>query len=193
MNASWGAKRTAADQQLITALKHPMRAQALITLNARTASPKEIADELGVQVATVSYHVDVLERLGCIELVRTAKRRGATEHYYRGVGPQYLDDKFWAKLSGGVRNSISLTAIRVLIGAIRESVKAGLFDRRKDRHVSVVTYNLDDRGWREATKVMEETLDRIMEIGVESEGRIAEEGGEDTVRATFGLLAFESP
>jgi DNA-binding transcriptional ArsR family regulator len=193
MSATLGVQRTAADQQLITALKHPIRAQALITLNARTASPKEIADDIGAPVGTVSYHVNVLERLRCIELVRTAQRRGATEHFYRGVGPQYLDDKFWAKLSGGVRSSISLSAIRVLIGAVRQSVKAGLFDRRKDRHLSVVTYNLDDRGWGEATKVMEETLNRIMEIGVESEGRIAEAGGEKTVRATFGMLGFESP
>lgn len=193
MSATLGVQRTAADQQLITALKHPIRAQALITLNARTASPKEIADDIGAPVGTVSYHVNVLERLRCIELVRTAQRRGATEHFYRGVGPQYLDDKFWAKLSGGVRSSISLSAIRVLIGAVRQSVKAGLFDRRKDRHLSVVTYNLDDRGWGEATKVMEETLNRIMEIGVESEGRIVEAGGEKTVRATFGMLGFESP
>jgi DNA-binding transcriptional ArsR family regulator len=192
MNPPWGARRTAVDIRLITALKHPLRAQALSILNAQIASPKEIAEELGAPVGTVSYHVDVLEKLGCIELVRTAPRRGATEHFYRGVARQYLDDDVWAKLSDGVRSSVSLTGIRVLVGAARESLKAGLFDRRKNRHLSVVTYNLDERGWMEAMKELEDTLDRIMEIGVESEGRIAEGEGETTVRATFGMLGFES-
>lgn len=187
-------KTTPADRLLVKALAHPVRAEALTILNARVASPKEIADELEVQVGHASYHVKTLRDLGCIELVKTAQRRGATEHYYRGVAQSYLDDSFWAKLSNAVRNSISLAALRVLIGAARDSVSAGIFDRRTDRHASVVTYNLDERGWEEGTAVLAEALDRLMEIGAQSEGRIAEgEADGESIRATFGILGFESP
>jgi DNA-binding transcriptional ArsR family regulator len=184
------------DRQLVKALAHPVRAEALTILNARVASPTEIAKELGLPVGNVSYHVNELEKFGCIELVRTERRRGATEHYFRGVARSYLDDPFWSQLSHGVRNGISMGALRVLIGAVRESVEAGLFDARTDRHASVVTYNLDEQGWAEARALYESTLNGIMEIGAQSEGRLAE-GDPDNrataLRATFGQLAFESP
>lgn len=184
---------TDADRQLANALSHPLRAEALTILNARVASPNEIAKELGEHVGNVSYHVNELVKYGCVELVDTKQRRGATEHFYRGVARKYLDDDFWARLSHRVRNGISMSAIRVLVGAVRDSVSAGLFDKREDRHASVVTYTLDEKGWEEARDSYAQLLDRIMEIGAESEGRIAEEGAEPALRGTFGLLAFESP
>jgi predicted transcriptional regulator len=47
------------------------------------ASPKLIAARLDLDLRNVAYHVRVLKRLGCIELVETEKRRGALEHIYR--------------------------------------------------------------------------------------------------------------
>jgi DNA-binding transcriptional ArsR family regulator len=188
--------RTDTDQQLVKALAHPVRAEALTILNARIASPNEIAKELEVHVGNVSYHVNELKKLGCVELVKTEPRRGATEHFYRGVARKYLDDGFWGRLSHNVRNGISLTAIRVLVGAVRDAVTAGTFDQRKDRHASVITYNLDERAWEEARDLYESTLDTMMEIGARAEGRLARgepEGEGPGLRATFGLLAFESP
>ncbi len=96
-----------ADQTLIKALSHPLRAQALTILNQRVASPKEIAGELSEQVGKVSYHVKELQNLGCVELVDTAQRRGATEHYYRGVDQAHfssfsldLDSEGWKEANG---------------------------------------------------------------------------------------------
>jgi DNA-binding transcriptional ArsR family regulator len=183
------ATSCAADQTLIKALSHPVRANALTILNQRVASPKEIAGELSEEVGKVSYHVKELRNLGCVELVDTAQRRGATEHYYRGVARAYLSDSFWATLSTAVRNGISVTGLKVLIEAAREAVEAGTFDARVDRHLSCLTLNLDGEGWEEAKDLLNETLDRLVEIGATSESRKAEE----RVRATFGLLGFESP
>lgn len=177
------------DQTLIKALSHPVRASALTILNQRVASPKEIAGELSEEVGKVSYHVKELRNLGCVELVDTAQRRGATEHYYRGVAQTYLSDSFWATLSPSVRNGISVTGLKVLIEAARESVEAGTFDSRVDRHLSCLSLNLDGRGWKDANLLLNETLERLTEIGVESEGREVEE----PIRASFGLLGFESP
>lgn len=191
MSGSFGRARvTAADRQLVKALNHPIRAEALTTLNARTASPNEIANELNLHVGTVSYHVNVLHKLGCVELVDTAQRRGATEHYFRGTAERYLSDGFWAKLSPAVRNGISVTGIRVLIKAVRDSLKAGILDRRPNRHVSVVSYNLHEEDWDEANELLDGTLKRLMEIGARSESN---KNGAGPIRATFGLLGFESP
>ena len=67
---------------MVKALAHPLRVRVLEALEDRTASPSELADELGANLSLLSYHVRKLEELGMIELVRKAPRRGAIEHFY---------------------------------------------------------------------------------------------------------------
>lgn len=70
------------DQQLAKALSHTMRARVLAVMAEGKTSPKQVAARLGEDVRGVAYHVRVLQRLGCIELVETKQRRGAVEHFY---------------------------------------------------------------------------------------------------------------
>jgi DNA-binding transcriptional ArsR family regulator len=79
------------DQQLAKALSSELRAQALALISEGIASPKLIAAKLGLDLRNVAYHVRVLRRLGCIELVETEKRRGAVEHIYR-ITEQALEE-----------------------------------------------------------------------------------------------------
>jgi DNA-binding transcriptional ArsR family regulator len=71
------------DPLLAKALSSGLRAKALKLIAEGVASPKSIAEKLDVDLPTVAYHVRVLRRLGCIELVETRTRRGAVEHIYR--------------------------------------------------------------------------------------------------------------
>ena len=71
------------DQRLAKALSSSLRVRALALISEGVASPKAISDRLGLDVRTVAYHVRVLRELGCIELIETEQRRGATEHIYR--------------------------------------------------------------------------------------------------------------
>jgi DNA-binding transcriptional ArsR family regulator len=184
-----GKSRDEVDSILLKALSHPVRARALTVLNQRAASPSELASEQGEAVGYVAYHVRVLHELGMIELVNTRQVRGATEHFYRSTTQPYMDDDFWAKLSLDSRTGISMASITTLNSAIREALEAGTFDSRTDRHLSNVTLELDEAAWREANALLNSCLERLMEIGVESEAR----DGEPTIRATFGLMGFEVP
>ena len=71
------------DPRLAKALSNPVRARALELLAEGPKSPKRIAAELELDLRSVAYHVRVLKKLGCIELVETLPRRGAVEHVYR--------------------------------------------------------------------------------------------------------------
>jgi hypothetical protein len=195
MHTQFGKTKVTNDEQrLLMALRHPVRAQALSILNVRVASPAEIARELGLDVSKVAYHVSQLLAYECVELVETRPVRGATEHFYRGMGQKYLDEGFWKKLSVNIRSAISLTGLRVIFSAIRDSVCAGIFDRQKDRHLAVVTYDLDGLGWEEIGELYNETLDRTMEIAAEAAERLSEGKPRGKgIRATFVQLAFESP
>jgi DNA-binding transcriptional ArsR family regulator len=184
-----GARRNEADGVLLKALAHPVRARALTVLNQRVASPSELAAEQEEAVGYVAYHVRVLHELGMIELVNTRQVRGATEHFYRSTAQPYLDDEFWGKLSIDSRTGISVANIGVLNNAIREAFEAGTFDSRTNRHLSNVSLDLDERGWEEATHLLRTCLEGLLQIGAESEAR----DGEPTLRATFGLMSFESP
>lgn len=73
------------DQRLAIAHSNPLRARALQLITEGVASPKAISKALGLDVRTVAYHVRVLRKLGCIELVETQPRRGAVEHIYQAV------------------------------------------------------------------------------------------------------------
>jgi DNA-binding transcriptional ArsR family regulator len=70
---------------MVKALTHPMRVQILALLEERTATPAELAVELGAPLGNVSYHVRQLSGLGLIKLVKRTPRRGAVEHHYRAV------------------------------------------------------------------------------------------------------------
>lgn len=71
------------DLALAKALSNPLRADALALIGEGVNSPKLIAAKLDLDLRTVAYHVRVLRNLGCIELVETKPRRGATEHVYQ--------------------------------------------------------------------------------------------------------------
>jgi DNA-binding transcriptional ArsR family regulator len=184
-----GHDRGSADSTLLKALAHPVRARALTVLNQRVASPSELAAEQGEAVGYVAYHVRVLHELGMIELVKTRQVRGATEHFYRSTTQPYLSDDVWGKLSLDSRTGISLASIGTLNSAVREALEAGTFDSRTDRHLSNITLDLDEQGWREANALLNTCLEGLMRIGSESAAR----DGQPTVRATFGLMGFESP
>ena len=184
-----GLSRSEADGVLLKALAHPVRARALTVLNQRVASPSELAAEQEEAVGYVAYHVRVLHELGMIELVNTRQVRGATEHFYRSTAQPYLDDEFWGRLSIDSRTGISIANIGVLNNAIREAFEAGTFDSRTNRHLSNVSLDLDERGWQEANDLLNTCLQDLLEIGAASEAR----NGKATLRATFGLMSFESP
>ena len=180
---------TGDDSTLLKALAHPVRARALTVLNQRVASPSELAAEQGEAVGYVAYHVRVLHELGLIDLVETRQVRGATEHFYRGAVQPCLGDDFWARLPEDARNGISVAGLDVLNRAIKEAFEAETFDARTDRHLSNVTLELDELGWSEANELLNSCLEGLLQIGAECEARESDR----TVRATFGLMGFESP
>src|SRR3954465_80381 len=62
------------DPRLVKALAHPLRVQILSVLEERTASPSDLAEELGAPLGNVSYHVRTLTDLGLLKLGRARAR-----------------------------------------------------------------------------------------------------------------------
>jgi DNA-binding transcriptional ArsR family regulator len=185
-------KKDGVEQIVAKAFAHPLRVQILIILNERVASPNLLAQELDQSLNLVAYHVRVLEKYDCIELVDTKQRRGATEHFYRATRRQFLSDSEWARMPQSLRPGLSGAMLKSVFDDIEEAVKSGSLDEKEDRHLSRTPMVVDKEGWDQTTALMNETLDKVMDIQAQAQARIAK-SGEEGLTTKVELLHFLSP
>jgi DNA-binding transcriptional ArsR family regulator len=160
-------------EMLTRLFRHPFRWQALLRYAEAVTSPKAVAADLGVRLNVVSYHTQVLLREGAIELVRTERRRGATEHFYRAATPHVIEDEEWRQLPVKLRRVVSRAFID---GVMRESVDAlaaGGMDG-EETHLSRTYLRLDSQAQVELAALLRETFSRVNAIADASRERAAE-------------------
>jgi DNA-binding transcriptional ArsR family regulator len=180
------------DPQLVKALGHPVREHILAVFNERVASAREIGEELGADVSSFYHHVEELERLGFIERIETRQRRGAKEHFFQAKRTVFFDDRAWQQLPALLRADLATSFVQLLFEEAALALEAGTFDRRGDEHVSWMPGRFDAQGWKEATGLMDQTLECLSAIQSESSARLAK-AGKPGMPATLGILAFETP
>ncbi|HJZ34648.1 MAG TPA: winged helix-turn-helix domain-containing protein [Solirubrobacterales bacterium] len=185
-------KKDGVEQIVAKAFAHPLRVQILIILNERVASPNLLAQELDQSLNLVAYHVRVLEKYDCIELVDTKQRRGATEHFYRATRRQFLSDAEWARMPQSLRPGLSGAMLKSMFDDIEEAVKSGTFDEKEDRHLTRTPMVVDKEGWGQVNALLLETYDKVMEIQSESQARLAK-SGEQGMNSKVEMLHFLSP
>lgn len=153
------------DPRVAKAFTHPLRGHVWVTLCERgEASPKEIADELGIAVSEVSYHFRELKKRRLIKLVRTEQRRGFAEHFYEPQAPAfYFDDSDWMQIPAPIRSTFSGDMLRQIIEEAIAALEAGSFDARS-RHLSQTWLRVDEQGWDEVMRVAEGALEEILAI-----------------------------
>ena len=177
------------DPNLARVLAHPLRVQILGALDERVASPSELARELDGSLGTVSYHVRQLERAGLIELVSTAPRRGALEHYYRAKLRPRITDESWAQLPEMVKQALTGSALASISARVNAAAVAGGFSR-DDAHLSKTEIVLDERGWKAVVKELERLDERVERIQAESAKRIGNDHDAE-MSASLVTLFFE--
>jgi hypothetical protein len=185
-------KKDGVEQIVAKAFAHPLRVQILIILNERVASPNLLSQELDQSLNLVAYHVRVLEKYDCIELVDTKQRRGATEHFYRATRRQFLTDTEWARMPESLRPGMAGAMLKSVFEDLEEASKSGTLDEVDDLHLSRTPMVVDKRGWAEVSDLLSDTLDRVLEIQAESSGRIAA-GEEPGILSKVHMLHFKSP
>jgi predicted ArsR family transcriptional regulator len=179
------------NQDALKALAHPSRAHALHILNQRTASPKELANEVGTSVGKMAYHVRELHKTGYIELVKTVPRRGATEHFYRGIKRAAFSDEEWALVPEQVRAGIVGQQLKATGDLLSAALDSGTFERRGNRHHSLQEGLVDEQGWEESMAVLAEAMERLAEIQATSaERRLGSE--EPGVPIAISMIGFET-
>ena len=127
------------------AYAHPIRARALMLLGARTASPREIADEIGEPLGKVSYHVSELRDAGLIELVETDSTRGGVQHFYRAAILPIIDTEGWPARRERAA-AASTVVISLMVADVAAAVEAGTLDLRPEQVLVRYHALVDQRG-----------------------------------------------
>lgn len=174
------------------AFAHPARGAALTILTERTASPSELADELGLDVRYLSYHVKMLRDWKLIELVREKPRRGATEHFYRATTRTLIDKHSWERLPRPLQEDNCGQVMQQTLEDFAAAVGAGTLVARTDIYLGRTLLDVDEQGWEEASELVQRAAGELLDIQARSINRIAE-SGEKPLKASGSMLLFEVP
>lgn len=182
----------AIDQRLVHALAHPLRVKILEVLSDHVASPNSLAGRLDMGLSDVAYHTRALDRYGCLELVDTVQKRGATEHFYKAQPGAFVGGPHWRKVPRAVRGGVSAATLQTFLDKAIAALEAGTLDGRDDTVFRWMPLHLDEEGFREVVAILEEATKLMLAAHVRSQDRLNENGGEDTVSTVVGMAAFET-
>jgi DNA-binding transcriptional ArsR family regulator len=180
--------------QLAAAMSHPTRVQVMSILTDRVASPRQMAAEMDEPLNNVTYHVNQLRDLGCIELARTEPVRGGrvVEHFYRPCRRVFFDEAAWAALTEKEQYGVNSAILRMMSKDLAAAIASGTFFQNGDSHASRSVMHLDDVGWQEVVDLTEATIKELFAV----EERVAArstEGTPATINAKLDILQYRMP
>ncbi len=180
------------DPKLAKALAHPLRTRILAALEGRTASPSDLATELGTSLGVISYHVRRLQTLGFVKLVKRVPRRGAVEHYYTATTRPRITDAAWSQTPGIVKQATIKAALDQIGSYVSEAAALGGFDATQ-AHLTRSPVTVDQEGFSDLAHELEALTNRIAKIEADSHKRLLRNDHHDEQAATVVLMLFNSP
>jgi DNA-binding transcriptional ArsR family regulator len=178
---------------LASIVAHPTRARAFTILGERTASPVEIAQEIGKDVGHVGYHVRKLLQLNVVELVDERPVRGAVEHFYRATSRAYVSTEELADQSIEEREVFTRHILQFHVADIARSLDSGTFDARPNRALVRTPLVVDAEGFQELSELHDEMFERTLEIQTKSAERLVDESESSSISTMSATMFFELP
>jgi len=81
------------DLEQVKVLADPLRLRILEAFCEKPRTTKQVAQLLGEKPTKLYHHVESLERVGLIKLVKTRRNRGTVEKYYQAVAKDFTVDR----------------------------------------------------------------------------------------------------
>jgi DNA-binding transcriptional ArsR family regulator len=178
---------------LAAIVAHPTRARAFTILTERTASPVEIAQEIGKDVGHVGYHVRKLQQLDLIELVDERPVRGAVEHFYRAIVRPYVSEEEFAQQTLEEREVFTRHTLQFHVADIARAMDAHTFDARPNRALLRTPMVVDEDGFQELADLHDEMYERTLKIQAQSAERLTGESEAESINTVSATMFFEIP
>ncbi len=133
------------DLEQIKVFAHPLRARLVEVFADKPRTAKQAAEVLGQKPTKLYHHVEALEHVGLIKLVKTRKKRGTLEKYYRTVAKRFsVDSSLFEMMKNGKRaisqfRAMFTTMLENTMREINESISEKLIcPEKKEVEVSLV-------------------------------------------------------
>lgn len=105
-----------------------------------------------------------------------------------------LPDEAWKVLPRETKEKIYSDVLDTIYGEIDAAIEGGTFAARDDFHLSWVPLDIDEAAWTNLTALLEEMLNRLMDLKKTTATRLAKDGvGKGRFKVTVAILGFESP
>ena len=179
------------DPRLVKALAHPVRVRVLSILEQRSATPKELAREVGIRLENMSYHVRTLRDFGFIELERKRMVRGAVEHRYRLVARPQITATAWEQLPSVVREALDAASL----DQIWDIVARAASENKMSRPESQLTREyarLDEQGFAEASQAISDAVEKLGRIEKQAAKRLRAHAAVEVPTVLIAML-FDAP
>lgn len=180
------------DRRLIRLASEPVRLRALTFLNEHAAGVGEVAAELEIDPADAGRHLDAMHGEGLIEVVGEVLNRGAVEPRYRALVRSLFDDEEWAMIDLDEQKRLTGWVLGMIEADAREALAAGTFTARPEAHVSRTIPTVDEQGWDELCRILDDALQSIFAAEAAAAERLAE-NGEEGFPVMAALLCCELP
>jgi hypothetical protein len=183
-------------ERLAPVLADDVCLQIVSELNRREMSVTQFHREFGgTTIGGIHRRFKKLETSGWLKKVNAetgGRRRGATEYFYRATRPAFADGDAWADLRDDLRGTRSWKTFECFSEKVKEAMRAGTFDARVDRYVTLSFLSLDQKGWTNVIAGINALSVFLLEEQERAEDRMAK-SGEQPVLVTVGMGAFEAP
>ncbi len=133
------------DLEQIKVFAHPLRARLVEVFADKARTAKQAAEVIGQKPTKLYHHVEALERVGLIKLVKTQKKRGTLEKYYRTVAKRFsVDSSLFEMMKNGKKaigefRAMFTTMLENTMREINESISERLIcPEKKQAKVSLV-------------------------------------------------------
>lgn len=183
-------------KRIAKAFSDPVNLKIIAELNLAAMSATQLQAKIGgASVFSFDRRCKMLAEMGWIVHVDTktgGRRRGASEIFYRAVGPLYLDTEMWGDVGEDTKCGASWTTLQQFREKVAEAMEAQTFDRRPDRHLTWMPLLLDDTGWYQVIALLEGFFGSLFPAQAAAKRRLAHSGA-DGFLATYFVAGFESP
>jgi DNA-binding transcriptional ArsR family regulator len=179
------------DPRLVKALAHPLRIRILGILEQRSATPKELAELLDVQLENLSYHVRTLRDYGFIRLERRRMVKGAVEHRYGMVARPRITAAAWEQLPAIVREALDSASLDQIWDVVTRAAAQDKMSRPQS-HMARRVARLDEQGLAEMSEVVTDAVDQLVEIEKQSAQRLRKHKSPAIPTVLIAML-FDAP
>jgi DNA-binding transcriptional ArsR family regulator len=183
-------RKRRADEAVSYAVGNGIRLEALAILAEGEYSASQIAKMLGLDTQVVNNHLRELMACGCIEPTKTTTVRNATQRFFRALATPHVSDKAYKKMSVEARREVITVLVQGIVAETLASLRAEKMETDDDVALMWDCVSADKQGRREISAKIQTLFDEIVEIGDESEERMAK-SGESAVTTVVSLTAFE--